>query len=258
MSASVARVPRSTPAPRARPVGQQRHVLAAVVGGGRGGVAAVVGGEDQRGRRRAARPRSRGSQASTCFERAGVALDVVAVAVQHVEIDQIDEDQAAVARRPCASRVFSMPSALVLVLSSVSRCRAPGRRRRSCRRWTPARRRFASASSSMPRGRRHGVVVAVGGARERAGRADERPRDHAPHFVRPAQDLARDLADAVQLGKRDHLFVRGDLEDAVGRGVDDGRARAHVLFAQFLDDLGARGRHVAQRLRGRCGARTRP
>ena len=96
-------------------------------------------------------------------------------------------------------------------------------------------------------GRRHGVIVAVGGAREIARRADERPRDDAAHFVRPAQNLARGFADLVQLPERDHLFVRGHLEDAVGRGVNDGRAGAHVLGAQFLDDLGARGGLVAQR-----------
>jgi hypothetical protein len=41
--------------------------------------------------------------------------------------------------------------------------------------------------------------------------------------------------------------VRGHLEDAIGRGVDDRRPRAHVLRAQFLDDFGSRGGLVAQR-----------
>ena len=79
------------------------------------------------------------------------------------------------------------------------------------------------------------------------GRPDERPRDDAAHFVRAAQNVARDLADSVQLPERDHFFVRGDLEDAVGRSVDDRRAGAHVLVAEFLDDLGAGGRTVAER-----------
>ena len=96
-------------------------------------------------------------------------------------------------------------------------------------------------------GRRHGVVVAVGGARESAGRAGEGPRDHAAHFVRSAQDLARGLAHLVELPERDDFFVRGDLEDAVGGGVDDRRAGAHVLVAEFLDDLGAGGGLVAER-----------
>ena len=41
--------------------------------------------------------------------------------------------------------------------------------------------------------------------------------------------------------------MRRDLEDAIGRGVDDGRAGAHVLLAQFLDDLGAGCGFVAER-----------
>ena len=82
---------------------------------------------------------------------------------------------------------------------------------------------------------------------KRAGRADEGPRDHPAHFVRAAQNLARGLADLVQLPQRDHFFVRGHLENAVGRGVDDGRAGAHVLGAQFLDDLGAGSGLVAER-----------
>ena len=96
-------------------------------------------------------------------------------------------------------------------------------------------------------GRRHGVIVAIGGARETAGRAGERPRDHAAHLVRSAQNLARGLAHLVQFPERDHFLMRGDLEDAVGRRVDDRRAGAHVLLAQFLDDLGAGGGLVAER-----------
>ena len=40
-----------------------------------------------------------------------------------------------------------------------------------------------------------------------------------------------------------------DLEHAVGRGVDDGLARAHMLVAQPLDDLRARGVTVAEHSR---------
>jgi hypothetical protein len=37
--------------------------------------------------------------------------------------------------------------------------------------------------------------------------------------------------------------VCGNLKDAVGRGVDDQRARSHVLGSKFLDDFGP-GRHL--------------
>ena len=80
-----------------------------------------------------------------------------------------------------------------------------------------------------------------------AGLADEGPRDHASDFVRPAQNLARGLAHLVQLEQRNHFFMRGDLKDAVGRGVDDRRAGPHVLLAELLDDFGAGGGEIAER-----------
>ena len=109
----------------------------------------------------------------------------------------------------------------------------------------------------MPLRRRHRVIVAIRRARERSRLAHERPRDHAPHFVRTAQNLARRLADLVQLEQRNHFLVRRDLKHAVGRGVDDRRAGPHVLLAQLLDDLGARRRLVAERAAARCASRTR-
>jgi hypothetical protein len=81
-----------------------------------------------------------------------------------------------------------------------------------------------------------------------AGRAQKRTRNHAAHFRRTAQNIARRLANLIQFPQRDDLFVRRHLEHAVGGRVDDGRARAHVLGAQFLNDLGARGSLVAQRI----------
>ncbi len=96
-------------------------------------------------------------------------------------------------------------------------------------------------------GRGNGVIVAVGRARERARLPDKRTRDHAAHFVRAAQNITRDFADLVKLPERNHFFVRGDLEDAVGRGVDDRRAGAHVFFAQFLDDFGSGRGVIAER-----------
>src|SRR5678815_5406681 len=54
-----------------------------------------------------------------------------------------------------------------------------------------------------------------------------------------AQDLARSLANLVQLKQRDHFFMRGYLKHAVRGGVYDGRSGSHMLLAQLLDDLGA-------------------
>ena len=168
------------------------------------------------------------------------------MAVLLVEIHQVDEDQPAI--RTPASLPASPPCRRRCSWSWWNpECRGPGRRRRSCRRCGPGLPRSCELIEQHALGRRHGVIVAVGGARETAGRAGERARDHAAHFVRSAQNLARRLAHLVEFPERDHFLVRGDLEDAVGRGVDDGRAGAHVLDAEFLDDLGAGGGLVAQR-----------
>ena len=78
------------------------------------------------------------------------------------------------------------------------------------------------------------------------GLAGERPRDHAADGVLAGQDLARRLAGLVELLERDRLLVRGDLEDGVGRRVDDPLARPLVLLAELLDDLGPRGGPVAE------------
>ena len=53
------------------------------------------------------------------------------------------------------------------------------------------------------------------------------------------------------------VFVRGDLEHAVGRRVDDRRAGPHVLGPELVDDRRAGRDRVAERRRGRCAARTR-
>ena len=60
------------------------------------------------------------------------------------------------------------------------------------------------------------------------------------------QDAARDLAPVVELGDRHDVLVAGDLEDGVGRRVDDGPAGGDVLVAELVDDAGAGGRPVAE------------
>ncbi len=90
--------------------------------------------------------------------------------------------------------------------------------------------------------------MAIGRAGEMAGLAGEGAGDDAADFIGAAKDIARGFADFVELEERDHFFVRGHLKNAVGGGVDNGRAGADVLFAQLLDDLRAGGGFVAQRV----------
>ena len=76
--------------------------------------------------------------------------------------------------------------------------------------------------------------------------ADERPRDHAPDRVLSGEDPARRTAARVELLEGDRLLVRRDLEDRVRRRVDDPLARLLVLLAELLDDLRPGGRLVAE------------
>ena len=85
--------------------------------------------------------------------------------------------------------------------------------------------------------RRQRVVVAVRRAREAPRRADERARDHAADAQPFANELVGDLAVAIELANRHDVLVRRDLEDAVGRRVDDRRAGPHVLGSELVDDL---------------------
>ena len=47
-----------------------------------------------------------------------------------------------------------------------------------------------------------------------------------------ADQIERDLADAVVLRDRNDIFMRGDLKHAVGRRVDDRLAGPHVFRAE--------------------------
>ena len=106
--------------------------------------------------------------------------------------------------------------------------------------------RLAHERQVVRRGRLQRPVVTVGRSHVVSGLALERARDDAAHSVVAGQDLAGDLAPFVELLERDRVDVRGDLEDRVRGRVDDPLARALMLLAELLDDLGARRRLVTE------------
>ena len=137
--------------------GQQRHVLARVVGAGRnvGSLpwSAVMNSDVAGPERR----QERGHARVELFERARVTGDVAAVAVHHVEVDEVDEQAGRAARAP-SPRASAAARRRCPRCGSPRRCRAWRRCRRSCRRRPPAApppRRFAQWSA-----RRHERVVA--------------------------------------------------------------------------------------------------
>ena len=79
----------------------------------------------------------------------------------------------------------------------------------------------------------------------RPGNSRKRPRDHPAHHMLAHEQLPRDLARPVQLGKGDRVLVRGDLEDRVRRSVYDPLPGALVLLAQLGDDGGPGRRPVS-------------
>jgi hypothetical protein len=69
--------------------------------------------------------------------------------------------------------------------------------------------------------------------------AFEGARDHPPDGVLAGHHLARRFADRVQPGLVEHVDVRRDLEDRVGRRVEDQLAGLEVVAPVVLDHLGA-------------------
>ena len=73
----------------------------------------------------------------------------------------------------------------------------------------------------------------------------ERPGDDAAD-AEWIDEASGDLAGGEQALEAEGLLVRGDLEDGIGRGVDDRLAARHVLDAEPDDDLGAGGVFASQ------------
>ena len=71
------------------------------------------------------------------------------------------------------------------------------------------------------------------------GSADEWSSDDSADIERREQFSAL-LAQAVELFEPEMLFMAGNLEDAVGRSVEDGFTGSDVLFAKSSDDVCAR------------------
>src|SRR5208283_60327 len=79
-----------------------------------------------------------------------------------------------------------------------------------------------------------GVIVAAFGAAEISSRAGEGAGDYSANAIGAVEKFSGDFADAIKIGDRDYVFVRGDLENAVAGGVNDGVAGAHVFCAELL------------------------
>ena len=218
-----------------------------MVGGGEvGGVAAVVGGDHHQ----IVRPHllhERRKPAVELRQRGGVAVDVPPVAVEHVEVHQVDEAQAG----EVLVGVGQGLGHAVGVALGVDVFRRPLSREDvvDLAHGDGVEARVLEGVEHRLLRRLQREVVAVGGAGVVAAAADEGTGDDAAHAVLAAQDLPGNAAVFVELLHGDHVLMGGDLEHGVGGGVDDQIPGPHVLVAVFVDDgcagPGRVGQHAA-------------
>ena len=96
-------------------------------------------------------------------------------------------------------------------------------------------------------GGRDGIVMAAGGAAEIVGAgALKGAGDDTAHGVLAGEHFPGNLAVAIKLLHRHNGLVGGDLEYAVGAGVDDQLAGAQMLFPVIPDHIGAGIGQVAE------------
>ena len=177
-------------------------------------------------------------------QRTSVPVGIPPMAIEHVGIDQVDEEEARQHRLqhfrgPAQSvrislGVHRLGDALAVVdVGDLAQPHGPHALLRQAIQDRSLRRRLRE-------------VPAIVGALEPSLRvADERPRDDARQPIALA-DGTSGVAPGVQRLERDLLLLRGDLEDAVRAGVDDGHPGAEVLLAQLVEDDGAARRPVAE------------
>ncbi len=179
------------------------------------------------------------------FQCRGIARHVAAVAVEHVEIDEIAEDEIAVRRlvHGLKRRVHQRHVAVGL---ENARHAFVGK---DVADLADAMHRAAGLHQPVEqrRFRRHdGIVAPVAGALESGGRlADEGSGDH-PADIERIDQPPHDLAERQQAFEPEMRLVGCNLEDRVRGSVADRFAGADMLLAQPGDDLRSRGVAVAE------------
>ena len=109
--------------------------------------------------------------------------------------------------------------------------------------------RLVRAFDDCLTGRPHGKILSIRGALEvTASAADKRPGDDASDVVLAVHHLASNRTDPPELFDGNHLFVRRNLKYRISRRVHDRVTRAHMLFAELVEDHRAGCRLVSERL----------
>ena len=221
---------------------EQRGPLPRVVGRRRRRIAAVVAGDEQDPA--VERSDQVGQPPVERLDRLRVTGGVVAMPVLRVEVHEVREDERR--RRPLEVVERQLDPVVVRVRVPALRDALTGE---DVADLPDAVDGDAGRQEAVEHGRargRHREVPTLGRPDERTGRPLERTGDHPADGVLAGEQASRDAAPLVQRRQRHHVLVRRDLEHGVAARVDDGLAGADVLVAELRDDLGARGRDVAQ------------
>ena len=174
----------------------------------------------------------------------GVAVDVPAVAVKHIEIHQIDKAQAGEVLVGVAHGLVHA----VGVALGVDVLRGALARKDVID--------LTDRDGVQPRvlegvqhgflGRFQGEIVAVCRAGIVPVASDEGTGDDPAHAVLPSQDPPGDPAVLVELFHGNHVLVSRDLEDGIRGGIDDQIPGLHVLVTVLVDDGGSGPGSVCQ------------
>ena len=228
-----------------RAVYEERHIFARMVCGAQiGRVAAVIRGDDQQivglqhGQQPAQRYVKRG-------RRRRIAVDIPAVAVQHIKIDQIDKGQ------PVKIRFGQLQQTLLpLRVAPGGECLRDAAAGKDIVDLSHADHVFSRLGQQIQhrfaRRQQRKIVAARRAPEGLAGCALKRARDYTAHTVLAHQHFAGHAAVFIQLLYGNDGFVRGDLKYGIGRGVNDERAGAQMLFSVILQYLGAGVGAIAQ------------
>src|ERR1700690_435442 len=156
---------------------------------------------------------------------------------KHIEINEVGEYQAAVL--PC-NRLSELRHSIGIVLcSDVVPYSAPVVNIVDFSNAKDGHVSFGKDVEQHRAGRLDCVIVAALGSAEISWRAGKWPSNHAAHAIWPVQQFPRDLANPIKLRNRNYVFVRGNLENAVARSVNNRKTHAHMLFAKLFDNFRA-------------------
>ncbi len=179
------------------------------------------------------------------FEGCGITGNIAAMAEKHVEIDEVGEDEIAVLGLvDCGkARIEQRHVAVGLgqfrhALMGEDIADLADRVHRAAGMREPVKNRRLR--------RQNRVVAPVAGSNKGLWALPDEGAGDDPADIVVVDETANDLAELQQALQPEGVLVCGDLKDAVGRGVADRFARAHMLLAEARDDVGAGGVAIAE------------